>query len=313
MSVLLKLDNFGTSNVIEKGYINADVAANTTSITLKNDQNVAVGNFILIGKPAQENTELRRILTLTGNVITVAALTNDHSKYTSVTILAADQLNIYRAAAPTTGLPATASYALLATTDIDYDSLATRYTDDDGSTAYYYRYTYYNSYTEGETSLDNSQSVRGGGQNDYCSIRDVREEAGLLNNPYITDPYIADRRAEAQGAIDSALANSVTVPFTAPVPATIKRIAILFAAGYILKVQYGTAAVGTNADGQAKIDEAQAKLDKIIRGEPIVNDQGEAVGGTRSTRVRGWPDSTTADETKANSGGKRKFRSKMKF
>ena len=313
MSVLLKLDNFGTSNVIEKGYINADAAANATSITLKNVQGVVVGVFLLIGKPAQENAEICRVISLAGNVVTVSALTNAHTKYTDVTVLAANKLKIYRAATPTTGQPATADYSLLSTVDIDYDNLTTRYTDDDGGVGYYYRYTYYNSQTEAETSLDNSQSVRGGGQNDYCSIRDIREEAGLVNNPYITDPYIADRRTEAQNTIDSALTGSFTVPFSSPVPGTIKRITILFAAGYILKTQYGTAAVGTNADGQAKIDEAQEMLTKIINGAPIVDNQGDTVGGTRSTRVKGWPDDTTADATKANSGGARKFRAKMKF
>lgn len=320
MSVIIKMDNYGASNKLETTYLNADAAALATTITLKNIQSISVGAnvgfYLLIGKPGQENTELRRVLILTGLVVTLdSALVNAHSKYDDVTVLNANQLKVYRATAPTDGSkPAITAYALVGDPiDIDYDNLTTRFTDASGGSTYWYRYAYYNSHTLAESELANSNDIRGGSLTDYCSIRDIREEAGIVNNPYISDTYIAGKRTEAQSKINSALKGTYPVPFTAPVSGLITHITILFAAGYILKREYGDGALGTNADGNAKITEAQAELDKIINGtSDPVDDSGVSTISSRQA-VTGWPNADTATTPSSEGGGVRKFRAGMKF
>ncbi len=321
MSARLKLDNFGNANKVEKTYLNADAAAAATGITIKSAQNAAQNRFVLIGAPAHENTELRRITAITGVAITVAALTNAHKKYDDITVLAADQLQVYRAANVDGTQPADGSFTELGSPiDIDYDNLSTRYTDDTGSSSYWYKYTYLNSQTLAETDLSESEAVRGGSSTDYCSIQDVREEAGIQNNPYISDVYIAGQRTRAQSVLNSALKGSYTVPFSAPVPGLLERMAILLTAGYILKREFGSGAIGTNADGQAKIDEVMRTdpdnpglLLQVLNGTlQLVDDVSGGASGTRQ-RITGWPNSTTADTAGSRGGGKRKFRSSMKF
>lgn len=321
MSVLLKLDNFGQPNKLEKTYLNADAAAAAVAVTIKSVQNVATDRFILIGAPANEGTELRRIEAVTDFVLTVAALVREHKKYDDATILAADKIQVYRAANADGTQPADASFAELGDPiDIDYDNLSTRYTDADGSSSYWYKYTYVNSQTASETSLAESEAVRGGSTTDYCSINDVREEAGIQNNPYISDVYIAGQRTRAQSVLNSALKGTYTVPFTAPVPGILERMTILLTAGYILKREYGGGALGTNADGQAKIDEVMRTdednpglLQQILNGTlQLVDDVSGGATGTRQ-RITGWPNASTEDAAPEDGGSKRKFRASMKF
>lgn len=321
MSVLLKIDNFGASNKVEKTYLNANAAAAATSVTVKSVQNVVVGRYLLLGKPAQENTELVRITDVTDFVCGInPAASKAHQRYDDVTVLHANKLRVYRAAAPSSGKPALGDYTLLDTVDIDYDNMSTRFSDDGGGVGHYYRYTYFNSQLNEETELEQSDEVRGGSVNDYCSIRDIREEAGIVNNPYISDVYVAGQRTRAQSVINSALKGNYTIPFTAPVPGVVERMTILLAAGYILKREFGNGALGTNADGQAKIDEVLRKdsdnpglLQQVLNGTLVIVDgDGNTSSGTPQ-RITGWPNKSTATTPGEDGGGRRKFRASMRF
>lgn len=144
---------------------------------------------------------------------------------------------------------------------------------------------------------------------DYTTTYDVRREAGLMNNPYIADDWVRQNMAEAQNTIDSHLGGQYTIPFN-PVPAVISRLAKILAAGYILKGEFGQAAIGTNADGQAKIDEATNMLNLIRAGEvEVVGAEGSDI--RPDTGVSGIPNSETATSYQgrvAKYGPQRKFR-----
>lgn len=320
MSVILKFDNFTPINKVEKTYLNADAAVNATAITIKSTQGITTNLFALIGAPATENVELRQITAISGANLTVAALIREHKKYTDVLVLNADRIQVYRAPNVDGTTPADAAFAKLGgAVAIDSDQLTTSYTDSDGSSGYWYKYTFYNSATLAESKLANSDAVRGGNLTDYASVRDIREEAGITNNPYISDVYVAGQRSRAQSVLNAALKGNYTVPFAAPVPGIIERMTILLTAGYILKREYGGGALGTNADGQAKIDEVMRTdednpglLQQILNGTLQVVDSTGASSGTR-IHVSGWPNSTTKDTPTSEGGSTRKFRAGMRF
>jgi len=321
MSVILKLNNFGPSNAVEKTYLNADAAAAAVGVTLKNAQSAAVNLYLLIGAPAQENTELRLITALSGVAATVAALDRAHNKYDDVTILAANKIQVYRAANVDGTVPDDGDFSTLGSPlDIDYDNLSTRYNDATGGSGYWYKYTYINSQTSAETDIAESEAVRGGSPNDYCTILDIQEEAGIEGNQYISEAYIAGQRTRAQSVINSALKGTYTVPFTAPVPGVLERMTILLAAGYILKREFGEGAVGTNADGQAKIDEVMRTdpdnpglLQQVLNGTLQLVDDVDGTTTATTQRVTGWPNSTTEDAEPEDGGAPRKFRASMRF
>jgi hypothetical protein len=322
MSVLLKLDNYGEPNKLEKTYLNADSAVGAVTVVLKSAQNVFANYWLLIGNPAGENTELRRILSVTGADIGVDALVREHSRYDDVTVLAANKIQVYRANNTDGNPPADAAYAALGSPiDIDYDQLNTRFTDVDGGAGHWYKYTYVNSHNGAESELSESEAVRGGSLADYASIRDIREEAGIQNNPYLSDTYVAGQRTRAQSVINSALKGNFTIPFAAPVPGIIERATILLAAGYILKREFGSGATNTNADGQAKIDEVMSMSDdkpglikQILDGTlTVVDEETGNATGSGGTRISGWPNAQTASTPTSEGGSVRKFRAGMKF
>lgn len=312
-NAILKIENFEPGNVLESSYLNADAEAGAAVIQIKDPQSFKANYFALVGKPAQENTELRSITDVTGSMLTVPALDRKHKRLDNITLLAADKIQIWRGMYPTDGSQPTA--AMLArygvAIDIDYDNMETRYVDADGSGDYIYGFTYYNSLNLAESDIEDSVIVRGGTVADYATEQGIREEANIENNPFISSGYVFRKLAQAEAHINDRLRGFTTVPFTDPIPATIERITELLTAGYILKREYGAGANGTTGNGTAKIKEADAELDKIISGN---SDLGPGTStAAPSRRVRGWPNSTTKDTPSSEGGGKRKVRTGMRF
>lgn len=305
MSVILRLDNFAPSNVQEKTYVESDADATDTTLTVKSAQNISTNKYALIGAPGSEDAELRLISGVTGNDLTVAALGFSHQRYAQTTILNANQIKIYRAANVDGTAPADDDFSLLATVDIDTDELQTSYTDSNGGSDYWYKYTYYNEQTTAETDIANSDVVRGG-FSIYATVEQIRSEAGISNNQWITDVDVDGRRIEAQSYINSKLASIYTVPFTTISP-TIRHITELLAAGYILTTEWGQGSVGTTDIGEKKIQEAKDMLDEIVAGtSPILGEDGSMI--VDNSKVGGWPNSTTKDAEVEDGGSPRIFR-----
>ena len=314
MSAILQLNNFGLANIQEKSYVEVDAEAGASAITAKSAAGMSADRYLLINTPGNEVAELRRIASISGNVVTLASpvLVHDHAKYEDLTALQANQLRIYRAANVDGTEPAVASFGLLTTVDIDIDQQQTVYTDVAGGSDYWYRYTYYNQTTAYESAIGDSVAVRGGDTGIYATVAQVRSEAGMTNNPYVSDAKIDEARIEAQSVIDAALAGTYDVPFD-DAPPIIQRATKVLAAGYLLKKEFGAGSVGTNATGQAKIDEVLGTdtkpgiIDQIKNGTLDLTDATGTVLATRE-HVAGWPDSTTADTDVEDGGSKRAFR-----
>lgn len=314
MPALLKVDNYPAINVKEKAQLNTEVAVGATSLPLVNAENIEVDDFIYIGRPGQEVIEKRQVTAVSGNTATVAALTYEHAQYAPVLAVLGDQVQLYRAANVSGTPPADGSFSTNGSpVDLDVDNVETQLTDATGSTAFWYKWVYYNSDSAAEvTSLAQVGAVRGAEYGNYTTVSAIRVEAGIQNNPYISDSFVGKKRAEAQDYINGKLTGTYTVPFTSNVPPQIARITELLAAGYILKTEFGSQLQGTNADGQGKIDEANSMLNDILNGS---SELVGADGTSTATReaVSGWPNSTTATTPVAEGGSKRRMRMGMKF
>lgn len=302
MAQNVSVNNFDSNNVLELAVLDADVAAAATSITLQNNQDFVDGSLVVLGPLGSETAELVRVTdNPSGNVtLQVSALKFAHSKFDPVTRIFGDQIRLYRAANTNAVAPADASFVQVGSNvDIDIDQLTTDIYDSSGGSDYWYRYTYFNSDSSSETILADSNVMRGGGVGDYCSLDDIRRQAGFTNARYITDAMIDEKRQAAQSTISGKLSGKYTVPFTTPINPLIKDMTIRLAAGWLLLQQYDRQSV-TGAKGQAMVDSVMnadktGDLDRLYSGDMVLvgTDGASTATGTSTTGFTGWPNDST--------------------
>ena len=301
MSQTLKIDNFGATNIIQPGVLDADSTAGATSIILQNTAGFLTTAPIVIGQLTAQTSEPATVSAVpNATSLTVSALTLVHKRFETVTQLFGNSVNIYRASNVDGTLPADASFTLLTNVTLDYNSATTSYTDAIGSSAYWYKFTYYNSTSSTETSLADSIAQRGGGYGHYCSVADVRTEAGFENNANISDAVVDSRRIDGEQEINGELYEVYTLPFTAPIPHQIQQVNRLLAAGWLLLKEYGVMTSGGSHDGEAKLNEARGILSKIKSREITLTDPSGASLMIQEV-VSSWPNKTT-DQTGSGIG-----------
>lgn len=292
MSQTLSLANFDQPNLGETAQLGADVAIGATSITIEYTDNLDAGDYLYLGRLGSESGEQVTINTVTSatTVILVSGTLKEHRADDPVTVLFGNKIKVYRAPNTDNRRPADNQYVFLETISIDFDQVATNYLDEDGGSNYWYKYIYLNESSAQETSLDSSQAVRGGVYGVYCSLGDIRSEAGLKNAKNLPDATVSMYRRRAQAEIDSKLGTVYTVPFN-PVPDAINEIATLLGAGWLLLKEYGAMNEGNRKSGGAKVKEARDWLSLIQTGAAGLPDA-EAITGEpdRSEGVYGLED-----------------------
>jgi hypothetical protein len=299
--------------------LTADAPVSSSTLTVENTAGFSATDFFTIGNFGSETAELLTITSTTGaNTITPTASTSfAHLSGEAVLRLFGSKLRVYRAANVNGQPAADDTFTLLATIDIQVDQTGTEYTDADGGEGYWYKYTCYNPTSGSETSLSDSQAVRGGNVGNYCSIADIRQEAGFMYAPYITDDMIDQKRQAAQREIDGALVGIYAVPFTPPINPFIADICKRLAAGLLLLEQYGAIKRKDNTDGQSKVDGARADIQRILNpqgadGITLTDGTGTPIALTNpNTSVSGWPNETTATASRYAGGAHRAFRMSM--
>lgn len=316
MSATIKIDNFGSLNIKELGQVDVDAAAAQANVTLKSSANFLANDYVVIGRRGTEPAELKQILSVAAAVVTLTAnLSYLHSRFEPFTSLFGNKIRVYRAPNVDGSQPADGAFTLLSTTDIDVDQAYTSVVDAAGSDQYWYKFTYYNSTTTDETNLADSAAARGGGANSYCSIDDIRQEAGLVYNQFITDSQIDTKRQAAQAEVNSALVGVYTVPFVAPINPLIQQITAVLAAGMILLEDYGPMNNLSTANGQALVDKARDLLNKLDTKKLVLIDSAGAdtsVPGSANS-YSGWPNASTADADPSEGGNPRSFRTSDRY
>lgn len=319
MSQTVRIKNFSTINLRETTELSAAVAAAVTTIPVHFSEDLAISDYLYLGRYSGEGSELLIIATVPDiNNVTVNSpgTKKPHSQYEPATVLYGNQVQLYRAANVDGTKPADASFAAVGSpVEIDFDQSETLITDATGGSDWWYKFTFRNAAGATETSLADCEGGRGGSVGRYCTNEEVRGRAGLASNRYITDADIDVWRLSAQDEINSTLIGLYTIPFTDPINPQIKTIAIDLAAGQLLLNHYGPTAVLNTTNGQSMIDSARALLKRIQLKELILPD---VLGGSTAITDAGglvmWPDSTTGtDLTDPHNGAERMFTTQDRY
>lgn len=304
MAQIVTLDQFTRFNLLEVTELTEDVFEGDTAITLLNSDSFDDEHAILIGNPVQEGAEIVIPSDVDGAEVAVSALLRDHLKGTRVYKLRASKLKVYRAA-NIDGLQPTeiSDYgSAIATIDVEPDQREIEYTDPTGGSDYWYLYTFFNPLDASESAINITEGVRGGDSGHYCTVPQIRNEAGFDENIYIPEALMAEAREDAESQVDGSLAVAgYDLPLTF-VPPMVRNITKRLAAGYLLLTDYGTGADGSTKEGEQKIKIAEKLLDKIA------NNKIALIGLTKTpisqnSSIDGWPLDDTENLTEEENGG----------
>jgi len=301
MSETQRIPNFSDLNLKERSYVS--VAANSAQAILNvtNAAGFLANDFVWVGPNfGSEIAEIKQIQSITGNQLTFTGnLSNNHAKLERVVKLFGDKVKLYSSANIDGSIPADSTFTtVIGSAPIQADDMFTDITDSAGSSLYWYKAVYLNSFTNNETSLSQSVAIRGGGYGHYVSIEDIRRECGLTEDIQIDDTQVATRRMEAEDIINGMLRGAgyvlplVDSKNNAYTPPLIENACRLLAAGMILVQDYGPTAVTDTKDGEGKMKEAYDIMDKIAYDDIVLLDE-QYNQLQRTNRVLGYPDNTT--------------------
>jgi phage gp36-like protein len=297
MSVTLKIDNFGSSNLKQFSRLAADANPSDVQVTLESTEGYFAGDFVILGPRGTDTAEPLTIQAVNDatHVTFSSGITLHHDQGNELISLFADQIQVYSAPNVDNSQPPDARFTVVASPfNITVYKSWTMYADN-ASVDTWYKYAYYNSITHQSTDIKNSFAARSG-TIDYCSLDDIRSEAGYRNNKWVTDAEIATKRKQAQAHIDGVLQSSYTVPFPSPVNATIEKICTQLAAGYLQQKDYGIFASGSSKDGSAREARAETMLQAInTRDEIIVDYNGDNIALQYAGSTQGYPMNDQSD------------------
>jgi len=161
----------------ENTLLNGSASAGATSIEIINASGFATDDYIIIEDIGNERAEIRKI-TVSGNTLTVDAITFDHKSKTKVSRLQYNQVKFYESDTLLDTVDISPDYFTKTTTDVDIDKT--------------YTMVYYN-----ETSTESSPEgeVLNGWEYNLCSIGDVLqyEDPTILGNKVLDKINIASR------------------------------------------------------------------------------------------------------------------------
>lgn len=186
---------------LEKSYLNADFAAGVTTLSVRNTDNFADNDFLLVGAPGSENAEIVQVGAAVSdeNDITVGATSFPHSASDPVYVLRYNQIKFYRSTTTIDG-----SYSNVATVGIDVDNKEgkTLYDDATGLSSYFYKISFYNSESTVESSLSDPIPGSGYARTQVGSVvNDFLTEVGDLQQEYMTVPQIVSLMNEVNDDI----------------------------------------------------------------------------------------------------------------
>ena len=316
MAQTLRLTNFGSRNIVDQTQLTTIVNTGSNSLPVADSNDFTTG-YVLIGTAGSKTAEMVASTNpSTATSVPLSANTTlQHEQYEPVYALFGNQIKVYRAANVDGTQPADSAFTLLQTVNIDPNDALTTFTDATGGGGYWYKCTYFNSTSSAETDLASAVAVRGTFTVDYCSLDDVREEAGFTYAPFITGDMIDVKLKAAQNEIDSTLSPYYTVPFTPPVPAMVSDICKRLAAGLLLQEKYSHIN-NPDTNGTNKVTQARADLQKIVHpengGAPLVDASGKSIAlPNPNTGSSSWPNADTADSDPSVGGAPRVFRMGM--
>lgn len=277
----------------ERSQLDADIiAGSAVTVALKNNDNFAQFDYIVIGHEGSELCEMCQIDTAVtaGKNVRVATLKFNHRAGEPVTKYKYNKRKFY--GSTTISGTYTELTADGSPKDIQVDDPQGTFLEYTGNEGYlYFKATYYNSQLSTESDKADSSAVAGDQSLRYASLWGIRKHAGLAGNPLYSDLRLEQKRVQAESEINSCLFSRYTLPLT-EVPGIINNICELLAAGYIDYEEYGQ-----DGEGVKWLGSARSQLKGIQKGDMrlIAADGTELSTKTNSTGVKGYPNASDDD------------------
>jgi len=290
---------------VQRSTLAADVAAGSNmTLTLENNEGFADNAYVVIGEPGNETAELQQVnaAVVAGTDIQVATLVRAHKKGEPVLIYRYNQRKFY--GSETAG----GSYVELtgdgSPKTIGVDNPGGTLLEYTGSTYLYFKATYYNATTADETSLADANETAGDTSTRYTTLYRIRQKAGVVGNPFISDALIEEYREEAEDEINGFISQRYGIPLSY-IPKIVRNIATKLAAGYLHDSEFAA-----ESTGETWLKEAREYLMRIQKGQvELLTDEGSVISERASNSVGGFPDSSID----SNTSEKPKFTIDQKF
>ena len=270
----------------ERDELTADVsAASPATINLLSSANYVANEWIVVGIEGTETAELVQIISIASATSITANLTLAHKKGEPIVKYRYNKRRFYGS------LTAGGSYSELTSSGSPKPILVNNpqgtpleYTGLEGYV--YFKSTYLRSDNSDETAIADATETYSDESLRYTSLYAIRVQAGLTQNPFIDDGRIEAKRIQAENEINSVLFRLYELPL-AEIPALIKRVCELLAAGYIDFEEYGP-----DGQGVKWLGEARGILKAISEGRQnlIGADGTELARKTLTQGIHSYPD-----------------------
>lgn len=276
----------------ERGAIAADVVAGSSvPITLVNSNGFLVNDYVVVGLEGSELAEMCQVTNVTGQIVTVGTLVLNHKTDEPVTKYRYNKRKYYGSISSVGVFSELAGYGSPVQIQVD-DPQGTilEYTGNEGYT--YFKSTYYNTTTSEESNVSDADTVLADESTRYCSIYAIKKQAGLTNNPYVSDGEVETKRRRAENEVDSYLNARYILPLinssgVAEIPFLVENCTMLLAAGYMDYQQFGK-----DGEGVKWLGEARSILKKLqtAGGQQLLgSDKQEMQTQVLSSTVSGFP------------------------
>jgi len=264
-------------------------AGSSVAITVKNNNGYAVDDYIILKERGNEQSHIAKITVITdNNKMTVDTLKFDLKVGDTITKIAFNQRKVYGCATED------GTYVEITSDgspkNIETDNPNGTPFEYSGSTYEYFKATYYNATTTDVTDQEATPVILGTQSDRYCTIYQIKRQAQLTENPYISDEDIESKRKQAENEIDSTIFAKYDLPLS-EIPAIIQNACILLAAGYIDYQEFGQ-----DGQGVKWLGEARGILKNITKGKQKLLDSDSDELTTKGLgRLAGYPNASTED------------------
>lgn len=276
----------------------ATASGSPVTVTVKNNQDFAADDYIIVKKEGSEQAHICLLDSVSGNdTIVIHLLKHSLVVGDQITKIDYNQRKLYGCATED------GTFVYIETKDISVDNPQGTYFAYTGTVYEWFKATYWNETTSEETDIADAIATQAGEISRYCSIFDIREESGFLDNDYIADGRIDSLRLQAEGEVKASIGSIYALPLSSPCE-VVRTITKLLAAGWLMWQEYGAEASGTSKDGIAKVEQARGML-KAIRGHTLKlfnEDDIEltlALASVSGGTIDGYPDDSAPDDEDA--------------
>lgn len=288
----------------EKISIAADVAAGSAvSVTVTGNQGININDFVVIGVEGTDTCEIQEVSASVtpGTSIQIGTVLFSHKADEPIVVFKFNQRKFYGSTT------LTGSYAELASsgspksiTVNDPQGTSLEYSGNEGYV--YFKATYFNATTNEETNIADAVGVLADESVRYCTIDAIRRQAGLTENPFVTDGMIEVYRLRAENEVNSYLYQRYILPLLndttnlPEIPAIVENATTLLAAGYMDYREYGKDGEGVKWLGEARgiLKTIQNGVQRLLGSDMIEFQQKELTQGIQSFPTSSDPCDITA-------------------